>query len=61
MPAGHSVRTGFATAAAHAGPEERDIMRQTGHPSTVMVRRYIRDGSLFRSNAASVVGLWTWP
>jgi site-specific recombinase XerD len=55
--AGHSLRAGFATAAARAGAEERDIMRQTGHRSTVMVRRYIRDGSLFRSNAASVVGL----
>jgi hypothetical protein len=47
----------FATAAARAGTDERDIMRQTEHRSTVMVRRYIRDGSLFRSNAASVVGL----
>ena len=55
--AGHSLRAGFATAAACAGAEERDIMRQTGHRSTVMVRRYIRDGSLFRSNAASVIGL----
>ncbi len=32
-------------------------MRQTGHRSTVKVRRYICDGSLFRSNPASVVGL----
>ena len=55
--AGHSLRAGFATAAARAGAEERDIMRQTGHRSTVMVRRYIRDGGLFRNNAASVVGL----
>ena len=55
--AGHSLRAGFATAAARAGAEERDIMRQTGHRSTVMIRRYIRDGSLFRSNAAAMVGL----
>jgi site-specific recombinase XerD len=55
--AGHSLRAGFATAAARAGAEERDIMRQSGHRSTVMVRRYIRDGSLFHSNAASVIGL----
>jgi integrase len=55
--AGHSLRAGCATAAARAGAEERDIMRQTGHRSTVMVRRYIRDGSLFRSNAASVLDL----
>ena len=32
-------------------------MNQTGHRSAVMVRRYIRDGSLFRENAAAKVGL----
>jgi hypothetical protein len=32
-------------------------MNQTGHRSTAMVRRYIKDGSLFRENAAAVVGL----
>jgi integrase len=55
--AGHSLRADFATAAARAGAEERDIMRQTGRRSILMVRRYIRDGSLFRSNAASVLDL----
>jgi hypothetical protein len=29
-------------------PPERWIMKQTGHRSVQMVRRYIRDGSLFR-------------
>lgn len=55
--AGHSLRAGFATAAAREGAAERDIMRQTGHKSTAMVRRYIRDGSLFRRNAAATLGL----
>jgi hypothetical protein len=32
-------------------------MRQTGHRSTTMLRRYIRDGSLFRSNSAAAIGL----
>jgi hypothetical protein len=32
-------------------------MNQTGHRSAQMVRRYIRDGSLFRENAAATVGL----
>jgi hypothetical protein len=32
-------------------------MAQTGHKSVNMVRRYIRDGSLFRENAAAKVGL----
>lgn len=55
--AGHSLRAGLATSAAAAGVSERSIMKQTGHRSTTMVRRYIRDGSLFRENAAAVVGL----
>ena len=55
--AGHSLRAGLATSAAMAGAEERDIMRQTRHRSVVVARRYIRDGSLFRNNAADTVGL----
>jgi integrase len=55
--AGHSLRSGLATSAAAAGPSERAIMNQTGHRSVNMVRRYIRDGSLFRENAVAVVGL----
>ena len=55
--AGHSLRAGLATAAAQAGVSERVIMAQTGHKSLEMVRRYIREGSLFRENAAAEVGL----
>ena len=55
--AGHSLRAGLATSAAQAGVSERAIMKQTGHANVNMVRRYIRDGSLFRENAASEVGL----
>jgi len=55
--AGHSLRSGLATAAAMADVSERAIMAQTGHKSLPMVRRYIRDGSLFRRNAAAAVGL----
>lgn len=40
--AGHSLRAGHATAAAIAGASERSIMKQTGHRSVQMVRRYIR-------------------
>jgi hypothetical protein len=40
-----------------AGVSERAIMQQTGHRSVATVRRYIRDGSLFRDNAAAAVGL----
>jgi site-specific recombinase XerD len=55
--AGHSLRAGHATSAAIAGASERSIMRQTGHKSVQMVRRYIRDGSLFRENSAGRLGL----
>jgi site-specific recombinase XerD len=55
--AGHSLRAGHATAAAVAGASERSIMNQTGHRSVQMVRRYIRDGSLFRENSAAKLGL----
>lgn len=55
--AGHSLRAGLATAAAKAGKSERAIMRQTGHKSERMVRRYIRDASLFDDNAAGGIGL----
>jgi integrase len=55
--AGHSLRAGHATAAAMAGASERSIMHQTGHRSIQMVRRYIRDGSLFRENSAGKLGL----
>ena len=55
--AGHSLRAGLATSAAAAGVPERVIADQTGHKGTAMLRRYIREGSLFRENAARAVGL----
>jgi integrase len=55
--AGHSLRAGHATSAAIAGASERSIMNQTGHRSVQMVRRYVRDGNLFRENSAAKLGL----
>lgn len=55
--AGHSLRSGLATSAAAAGKSERAIMNQTGHRSVATLRRYIRDGNLFRDNAADGLGL----
>lgn len=55
--AGHSLRSGFVTAAAEAGVQERIIADQTGHESMRVLRKYIRKGSLFRENAAAKVGL----
>jgi integrase len=55
--AGHSLRAGLATSAVVAGASERVIMSQTGHRSADMIRRYIREGSLFTRNPAAMVGL----
>ena len=52
---GHSLRSGFATTAAEAGVEERSIMAMTGHKSTEMVRRYIKDANLFKNNALNKI------
>ena len=54
---GHSLRSGFATSAAESGAEERSIMAMTGHKSTEMVRRYIREANLFKNNALNKIKL----
>ncbi len=52
---GHSLRSGFATATAQSGAEERDIMSMTGHKTTQMVRRYIKDANIFKNNALNKI------
>ena len=52
---GHSLRSGFATSAAESGAEERNIMAMTGHKSTEMVRRYIKEANLFQNNALNKI------
>ena len=54
---GHSLRSGFATVAADSGADERSIMAMTGHKTTQMVRRYIRDANLFNNNALNKIKL----
>ena len=54
---GHSLRSGFATSAAESGAEERNIMAMTGHKSTEMVRRYIKEANLFKNNALNKIKL----
>ena len=54
---GHSLRSGFATAAAESGVEERSIMAMTGHKSPEMVRRYIKEANLFKNNALNKIKL----
>jgi len=55
--AGHSLRSGFATVAAESGADERSIMAMTGHKSTEMVRRYIKEVNIFKNNALNKVKL----
>jgi hypothetical protein len=56
--AGHSLRAGLATSAAVVvGKSERALPQQTGHRSVNAVRRYIREGNLFRENTAEGLGL----
>ena len=52
---GHSLRSGFATSVAEAGADERSIMTMTGHKTTQMVRRYIKEANLFKNNALNNV------
>ena len=53
--AGHSLRSGFATSTAESGAEERNIMAMTGHKSTEMVRKYIKEANLFKNNALNKI------
>ena len=53
--AGHSLRSGFATVAAESGADERSIMVMTGHKTTQMVRRYIKEANIFKNNALNKI------
>ena len=55
--AGHSLGASLVTSAAMNNVPEYVIQRQTRHKSTDMLRKYIRDASLFRDNASGRVGL----
>ena len=52
---GHSLRSGFATSTAESGAEERNIMAMTGHKTSQMVRRYIKEANLFKNNALNKI------
>ena len=55
--AGHSLRAGHATQASMNGVGELLIMKQTRHRSVETLRKYIRNGEIFRLNAAAGLGL----
>ena len=44
-----------ATVAAESGADERSIMAMTGHKTTQMVRRYIREANIFKNNALNKI------
>ena len=54
---GHSLRSGFATVTAESGADERSIMAMTGHKTTQMVRRYIKEANLFKNNALNKINI----
>jgi len=55
--AGHSLRRGFATAAARAKKPDRMIKRHGRWKSTAMLDRYIEDGTRWDDNASVGIGL----
>ena len=52
---GHSLRSGFATAASQAGASTHKIKQTTGHRTDASLARYIRDVDLFNDAAAARV------
>ncbi len=55
--AAHSLRAGFATEAFGHGVPEFSVVRHGCCKSASSMRGYIREGSLFRDNAAAKLGL----
>jgi len=55
--AGHSLRRGFATAAARAKKPDRMIKRHGRWKSTAMLDRYIDDGTRWDDNVSAGLGL----
>jgi integrase len=54
--AGHSLRSGLATAAADARVEERHIAKRTGHTNLRVLRGYIHDADPFAAGVTQRLG-----
>jgi site-specific recombinase XerD len=54
---GHSLRAGLVTSAIQAGVDPLDVQRHSGHASLDMLKRYIRDATVFRGNPTAKLGL----
>jgi hypothetical protein len=60
--AGHSLRAGFATAAARAGRSEAAIMCPRALEESVQIaRHYIRQGAAGSSRALTTQAAFRWP
>jgi len=55
--AGHSLRSGFVTAALSNGANELAVLRTTKHRSLDMLNRYLRECDPFKATASSMIGL----
>ena len=53
----HSLRAGCITQCAMNGIREFVIMRHSGHKTVENLRHYIRNGEMFRENAAAGLGI----
>jgi integrase len=54
---GHLLRAGLVTSAIQAGVDPLDVQRHSGHASLDMLKRYIRDATVFRGNPTARLGL----
>ncbi|WP_426491245.1 site-specific integrase [Hymenobacter sp. 102] len=53
----HSLRASFVTVAKLAGADDSEIMNQTKHKTSAMIRRYTRIDDVRQHNAAQKLGL----
>ena len=53
----HSLRASFVTIAKLNGADDSEIMQQTGHKTTTMIRRYTRINDVMKHNAGKKLGL----
>ena len=52
----HSMRASFVTTAKLNGADDSEIMQQTKHKTSAMIRRYTRLDSIKQHNAAKKLG-----
>jgi hypothetical protein len=53
----HSLRASFVMVARLAGADDSEVMNQTKHKTSEIIRRYTRLGNIRQHNAAQKLGL----